>query len=199
MSGTVADEIRHKWPDRLFHWVMAATVVVLLGTAFLPILGMKFNWVPIHWISGVVLTLAVVFHLYRVLRVHGIQTMMPTGDDLRSVLREQPPGGEAKYDLNQKLYHWSVSAVVLVLVATGCIMLAKIDTPLWRRDPSILSDQDWGLVYAGHGAASLLLIFFVIVHIYFAFLPEHRRLLAAMVFGRAMPAPPHAPEQERQA
>ena len=75
-------------------------------------------------------------------------------------------------------------------------MLAKIDTPLWRRDPSILSDQDWGLVYAGHGAASLLLIFFVIVHIYFAFLPEHRRLLAAMVFGRAMPAPATRPRAE---
>ena len=63
-------------------------------------------------------------------------------------------------------------------------MMAKIDTPLWRRDPSILSDWNWGIVYTLHGAASLLLIFFFILHIYFAFLPEHRQLLASMVFGK---------------
>ena len=184
MSGSAADEIRHKWPDRGFHWAMAALVLVLLGTAFLPILGLRFDWVPIHWISGVLLTAAILFHLYRAFLVHGVRSMLPTGADLRTALGRAPRDETAKYDLNQKLYHWSVAAVILVLVVSGGIMMAKIDTPLWRRDPSILSDGGWGLVYVCHGAASLLLIFFFILHVYFAFLPEHRRLLAAMVLGR---------------
>ncbi len=34
-----APEIRHRTPDRLFHWAMALAIVVLGVTAFLPILG----------------------------------------------------------------------------------------------------------------------------------------------------------------
>ena len=180
----VPEEVRHKLSDRVFHWVMACLVITLLGTSFLPILGLKFNWVPIHWISGVLLIFAVIFHLYRSLFVHGLKTMMPNRDDLRSVVGNAQSGEEGKYDLNQKLYHWSVAFIMLVLLLTGGVMLAKIDTPLWRRDPSILSDWNWGIVYTLHGAASLLLIFFFILHIYFTFLPEHRQLLVSMVFGK---------------
>ena len=174
-------EARHQWPDRLFHWLMAVVVLALLGTAFLPVLGVAFNWVPIHWMAGVLLILAVLFHLYRALFVHGVSAMAPVRGDLRAALGRE--ASDAKYDLGQKLYHWSVAFIVIVLAATGAVMMAKIDTPFWSRDPSILSDQAWGLVYSLHGAASMLLIFFFILHVYFAFLPEHRRLLIAMAFG----------------
>ena len=97
----VPEEVRHKLSDRVFHWVMACLVITLLGTSFLPILGLKFNWVPIHWISGVLLILAVIFHLYRALLVHGIRTMVPTGDDLRSIMGSRRSDEEGKYDLNQ--------------------------------------------------------------------------------------------------
>ena len=40
----------------------------------------------------------------------------------------------------------------------------------------------------------MLLIFFFILHVYFAFLPEHRRLLAAMVLGRETGRPGQTPE-----
>ena len=163
---------------------MAALTIILLATAFLPILGLKFNWVPAHWISGVLLSLAVLYHLYRALFVHGIGTMIPNLGDVRALMKNGGANDAGKYDLNQKLYHWSVSFIMLVLVATGLVMLAKIDTPFWNRDPSILSDWNWGVVYSLHGAASMLLIFFFILHIYFAFLPEHRQHLMAMVFGR---------------
>jgi len=73
---------------------------------------------------------------------------------------------------------------MLTLLITGGIMLAKIDTPLWNRDPSILSDTTWGFVYVLHGAASYLLIFFFILHVYFSFLPEHRELLHSMLSGK---------------
>ena len=180
----MSEETRHKLSDRLFHWSMAILVILLLGTAFLPILGLKFDWIPIHWISGSLLIAAVLFQLYRAIFVHGLKEMMPTGADLR--MSSAP---DQKYDLNQKLYHWSVGTIMLALLVTGGIMMAKIDTPFWKRDPSILTDWNWGIVYSVHGGASLLLIFFFILHIYFAVLPEHRTLLQSMVFGKPTKRP----------
>ena len=55
--------VRHSLAARLFHWVMAITMITLLVTAFFPIMGIQFNWVPIHWMAGVVLTLAIIFHI----------------------------------------------------------------------------------------------------------------------------------------
>ena len=51
--------------DRLYHWTMAAALLTCLFTAFLPILGWKFEWVTTHWIAGIVLTAAVLFHIVR--------------------------------------------------------------------------------------------------------------------------------------
>ena len=59
--------VRHKGPDRIFHWVMAVTVLTLLATAFLPIAGVQFPWVTIHWIAGVVLAAIVLYHIVRAL------------------------------------------------------------------------------------------------------------------------------------
>lgn len=177
------EEIRHKGPDRFFHWLMATLVIILLGTSFFPILGIHFNWVPTHWISGVLLTLAILFHLYRVIFVHGLSSMMPKKREM-FFWKNQATSNDQKYDINQKLYHWAISLILLILVITGCLMLAKIDTPFWQRDPSILSDWNWGIVYTLHGAVSMLLIFFFILHIYFTLLPEHRTLLISMAYGK---------------
>jgi len=105
--------------------------------------------------------------------------MLPPRDDIN--LSSAP---DQKYDLNQKLYHWAIAIIMTVLLGTGIIMLARIDTPFWHRDPSFLSDGNWGLIYTFHGGASMLLIFFLILHVYFAFLPEHRALLQSMIFGK---------------
>jgi len=40
---------RHSLPARVFHWVMAAAVLTLLFSAFLPKVGPHFAWVTIHW------------------------------------------------------------------------------------------------------------------------------------------------------
>ena len=181
--------IRHRLPDRLYHWMMAAAVVLLGATAFLPILGIRFEWVPIHWWSGVMLTAAVLFHLYRVILVHGLREMTPGTDDARELLRYARGAGHAglapaKYDALQKGYHFAAALIVLALVATGLVMLAKIDTVFWKRDPAILSDQTWGVIYVVHGAAALVLLFLFILHVYFALLPEHRAFLVAMLSGR---------------
>lgn len=181
--------VRHRLADRLFHWVMAVSVLVLGATAFLPILGVKFGWLPWHWSFGVVLTAAVLFHLLRVIFVQGFGKMVPRGDDLREIGRDIRNAGHAglspaKYDAFQKLYHLAVAIVVLALIGTGLTMLAKIDTSFWRRNPAILSDQNWGVIYVLHGASAMALLFLFILHIYFNLLPEHRDKLVSMVVGR---------------
>lgn len=188
-------EIRHQPADRAFHWIMAILVLLLLGTAFLPILGIKFDWLPTHWISGVLLIAATLFHFWRVFAVHGIGEMIPRpGDFTPAALMSETADG--KYTASQKLYHLGISVIMLVLLGTGGLMLARIDTSFWNRNPAILSDQDWGIVYTLHGGASLFLIFMFILHIYFAFLPEHRKLLAAMALGRPVQEEPPANKEK---
>jgi len=77
--------IRHSGADRLFHWVMAATVLILLATSFLPILGMEFDWIEIHWITGLVLTVAILFHIVRALFAQPLKNMWFGTQDIRDV------------------------------------------------------------------------------------------------------------------
>ena len=183
-----APEIRHRLPDRLFHWAMALAVFVLGATAFLPILGVKFEWVPIHWPAGAVLTIAVVYHIYRVVVVHGLQAMSPGTDDVREMARNLRNAATddlapSKYDAMQKGFHAAAAVTILVLLGTGLVMLAKIDTAFWNRNPQILTDQTWGVIYVLHGVASMVILFLVLIHIYFALIPEHRAFLKAMIAG----------------
>ena len=55
---------RHSQVARAFHWIMAASMLTLLFTAFLPKVGVQFNWVTYHWIAGTVLTVSVLFHIF---------------------------------------------------------------------------------------------------------------------------------------
>ena len=61
---------RHSLVARLFHWIMAASMFTLLFTAFLPKVGIQFNWVTYHWIAGTVLTVSIVFHIIQIGRAH---------------------------------------------------------------------------------------------------------------------------------
>ena len=140
--------VRHRLPDRLYHWTMAAAVLTWLFTAFLPILGWKFEWVTAHWIAGIVLTAAVLCILSapRSGRISGPWCPAPRCAK-RMALRRQAFGrsgpaaaSPVKYSLLQKLFHSLVAAVVLALVVTGLLMLLKIDTPFWRRNPYWFSD-----------------------------------------------------------
>jgi len=169
---------RHKLIDRAYHWLMAAAMLILLVTAFLPILGLKFEWVGIHWVTGLVLTVIVLFHIIRACFFQNFWAMMIDSTDLKAPLAK--PG---KYDLAQKLYHLAISVLVLAAIATGLLMWRKVDTPFWQRDPYWLSTESWGLVYAIHGVAGMALVTMIIIHVYFALRPDEWHLTRSMLKG----------------
>jgi len=177
VSAIVADRIeRHAAVDRVFHWISAVSVLALLATGLLPVVGLKFPWVLVHWISGIVLTLAVLVHLLRSLSLAKLCSIWIRWRDLR--------GARAgKYTLAQKLMHHALSLAVLVTIATGLPMLARIDTPFWERDPYLFAASTWGVIYVLHGLASLLTLTLAMIHIYFSLLPEKRMYLRAMWHG----------------
>jgi formate dehydrogenase subunit gamma len=184
--------VRHRLPDRLYHWTMAATVLTLLGTGFLPILGWKFEWVMAHWIAGLVLAALVVLHIARASFWLDFWSMVVGIDDVYSGWRAitqafgrlgPPPLKPGKYSLLQKLYHLAVAAVILALVATGFLMLLKIDTPLWRRNPYWFSDHAWGVVYAIHDLCAMSVITLLMAHVYFALRPEKLWMSRSMIRG----------------
>ena len=145
---------RHAPIDRVFHWVTALAVLLLLASAFLPILGLKFSWVPLHWITGVVLTVAVLFHTVRSTFFRRLRCMLIWPRHLREFAQGKKA---AKYTLPQKLMHAVLGFAVLVATVTGVIMLAKVDTPR-KRDPYLLDASTWGVVYVLHGASALLIL-----------------------------------------
>ena len=184
--------VRHALADRLFHWLTAACVLTLLGTAFLPILGLKFDWVMVHWMTGLVLIGAVLFHLVRSVFWQSWRTMMIGGADRREVaaivrgtLRRDGAGvpKPGKYSFAQKLIHLFFTIVVLASIATGALMLAHVETPWWRPNPYLLRDATWGLVYVLHDLAALTLITMVMMHVYFALRPEKLAFTRAMLRG----------------
>lgn len=172
---------RHAPIDRVFHWVTALAVLLLLASAFLPILGVKFSWVQLHWITGVVLTVAVLFHTVRSTFFRRLRCMLIWPRHLREFARHKKA---AKYTLPQKLMHAVLGSAVLLATVTGVIMLAKVDTPFWKRDPYLLDASTWGIVYVLHGASALLILMLTLWHIYFSLLPEKRAYLRAMIGGQ---------------
>lgn len=167
---------RHAAFGRVFHWAVALLMLTLLGTGLLPVAGIKFDWVTIHWLAGLLLTLAVVLHLLRAIFWQGLRSMWIDLRDLRG-------GRPGKYSLAQKLMHHAWSAVVLAAIVTGLVMMIRIDGPFWQRDPYFLAADSWGLVYVLHGLATLLSVTLVMIHVYFALLPEKRLYLRAMLRG----------------
>jgi len=169
---------RHKSMDRAYHWLMAAAMLILLVTAFLPILGIKFEWVGIHWVTGLVLTVIVLFHIIRACFWQSFWSMMIDSGDLNA-----PFGKPGKYSLAQKLYHLAISVLILAAIASGLLMWRKVDTPFWQRDPYWLSTESWGVVYAIHGVAAMALVTMVIIHVYFALRPDEWYLTRSMLRG----------------
>jgi cytochrome b subunit of formate dehydrogenase len=183
---------RHSLAARLFHWIMAAAMFTLLFTAFLPKVGIQFDWVTYHWIAGTVLTISILFHIIHATFFMDFWSIWPDRADLedarRRVLRffgrtAELPRKFAKYPLENKLYHGAILVTGLSVVLTGVCMMWRVRTIFFPRNPYLFSDMTWGLMYVLHGLAGVSLIALVIVHVYFAIRPEKLPITASMIVG----------------
>jgi cytochrome b subunit of formate dehydrogenase len=181
MANDATPMQRHARIDRWFHWVMALTMAVLMATSLLPVLGIRFAWYGVHWMAGIVLTLVILLHIIRALFWQNPRSIMLTASDFSA-------RGAGKYTLAQKLMHLAWAVAVLVAIVTGLVMLKKAGVSFLARDPYVLSSASWGVMTLLHDLAALLSVFLVLVHVYFAILPEKRGYLRAMTGGGIKPS-----------
>jgi cytochrome b subunit of formate dehydrogenase len=183
---------RHTLAARLFHWIMAAAMFTLLFTAFLPKVGVQFDWVTYHWIAGTVLTVSVIFHIIHASFWLDFWAIWPDKEDLVDAWRRvrrfmgrpaPPPRRFAKYPLENKLYHGAIMVAGLSAIGTGVFMMSRVRTIFFPRNPYLFSDMTWGLMYVLHGLAGVGLIALVMIHVYFAVRPEKRDITKSMIFG----------------
>ncbi|MGH9546887.1 MAG: cytochrome b/b6 domain-containing protein, partial [Terriglobales bacterium] len=133
---------RHSLAARLFHWIMATSMLTLLFTAFLPKVGVQFNWVTYHWIAGVVLTISIVFHVIHASFFLDFWSIWPDKADLEDAWKRvqrfmgksaAPPRKFAKYPLENKLYHGVIILCGLSVILTGVFMMVRVRTIFFPR------------------------------------------------------------------
>ena len=57
-------------------------------------------------------------------------------------------------------------------VTSGMLVMWRVRTPFFTRNPCLLSDVTWGVTYVAHGLAGVALVGLVIAHVYCAVRPE---------------------------
>jgi cytochrome b subunit of formate dehydrogenase len=164
----------------------------LLFTAFLPKVGVRFNWVTYHWIAGVVLTASILFHVIHASFFLDFWSIWPDRTDVEDASRRvrrffgmpaPPPRKFAKYPLENKLYHGAIMLSGLAVICTGVFMMFRVRTIFFPRNPYLFGDMSWGLMYVLHGLAGVGLIALVMMHVYFGLRPEKRAITKSMIFG----------------
>ena len=191
MPGLPPRIARHSLGARLFHWVMAGAMFVLLFTAFLPIVGVQFPWVTWHWIAGLVLTVSILFHVIHATFWLDFWSIWVGPKDIpefkAEILREfghDVPGPKpGKYPLGNRLYHTAVTLAGLLVIISGVLMMKRVQTPFFVRDPYIMGDGAWGFTYVLHGAAGVALVGLTIAHVYFAVRPDKWWITKSMILG----------------
>ncbi len=185
---------RHSLGARIFHWTMSVAMLTLLVTAFVPVMGLDIpSWVTFHWMAGVLLILSVVYHIIHAVGWQDFWSMMSfspssIGEGFATIRHvfsskapEPPKAG--KYPFDHRAYHHIIIVVALTSILTGLVMMARIDTPFWTRNPYIVSDATVGIIFVLHGLAGVSLILLIASHIYFALRPEKHWITWSMVRG----------------
>ena len=190
-KGLPARIPRHSFVARVFHWVMAASMLVLVITAFFPVIGIQFAWVEWHWMAGILLTGSIIFHIVHASFFLDFWSIWVGPKDIPEIkaefLREigKEPGGRqsGKYPLGNRLYHLVVMIAGLAVIITGILMMYRIRNPIVVRDPYVMSDPAWGVTYVLHGLGGVGFVGLIIAHIYFALRPEKLWITKSMIFG----------------
>jgi len=190
-KGLPARIPRHSFVARVFHWVMAASMLVLVITAFFPVIGIQFAWVEWHWMAGILLTGSIIFHIVHASFFLDFWSIWVGPKDIPEMkaefLREigKEPGGpqSGKYPLGNRLYHLVVVIAGLAVIITGILMMYRIRNPIVARDPYVMSDPAWGVTYVLHGLGGVGFVGLIIAHIYFALRPEKLWITKSMIFG----------------
>ena len=153
-------------------------------------MGWQFNWVDLHWQAGVLLILTVVYHVIHAIGWQDFWSMFQLGVSegiatLKHILSPEAPAPPkaGKYPFDHRMYHHVIVVVSLAAIITGVLMMVRIDTPLWTRNPYLFSDTTWGVMYVVHGLSGVSLILLIASHIYFALRPEKRWITWSMVRG----------------
>lgn len=190
--GGVPERVeRHGVAARAFHWTMALAMFTLLITAFFPVLGIQFAWVTIHWMAGVLLIMSVAYHIVHATLKQDFWSMWIEGRDVADVVklvkgfltRTDGHTRTGKYPADHKLYHHLIAVVAGFAIVTGVLMMVRVDTPFWARNPYLLADSTWGVVYVLHGFSGVALITLVMAHVYFAIRPEKLWMTRSMIYG----------------
>ena len=153
---------------------MAASMFVLLFTAFLPIVGVQFAWVHValdgragadrldplpHRPRDVLPRLLVDLGRAR-------RTSPSSRPRLLRELGQDVPGPKSgKYPLGNRLYHLAMVVAGLGAVVTGVLMMWRVRTPFFTRNPYLLSDSTWGVTYVATGWPASALVGLVIAHV----------------------------------
>lgn len=184
---------RHNLSARISHWILAAATLTLLVTAFVPILGLQFPWVTIHWIAGLVFGAYVVYHTVDTLSRKSLGSMWISVKEFgqASTRLKEFMGGDGdpdrpgKWGFENKAFHHVTALAGLAALATGIAMFMRVDTWFWVADPYVLgfSDSTWGFVYVLHGIASVAFVGLLIAHIYFAVRPDNFWITRSMFKG----------------
>ncbi|MCY3929800.1 MAG: cytochrome b/b6 domain-containing protein [Acidobacteria bacterium] len=183
---------RHSLASRLFHAVMGISMILLLITGFLPKVGLQFAWLEIHWITGLILTASIVFHIIHATFFQSLKNVWVGVKDLGDMIREmrkavtggEPPDKPGKYPAAQKMFHHAATLAGMAAIITGILMMWRIEQPLWAQDDyKFFGDAGWGWVYVLHGVGGVVLVTLTVAHVYFAILPEKRWMTWSMILG----------------
>ena len=125
VAGVPEKVTRHTLAARLFHWVMAAAMLALMITGFFPLIGLSFgSWLTIHWVSGVLLTVSVLYHIVHATFFLDFWSIWVGPKDIpefkAEIMREAghnvPGPHPAKYPIGNRLYHLVLTFVGLSLI-----------------------------------------------------------------------------------
>lgn len=185
---------RHTLVSRLSHWILAASVLTLLTTGFVPVLGLKFPWVTIHWIAGLVLAAYTVFHTAHVVARGTLGSMWVSGREVREQVDRlkymttgegQEPPKPGKWGAENKAFHHLTAAAGLIVVFTGLLMMLRVDTIFQSANPYTfgITDATWGVMFVLHGLAAVTFVGAIMVHIYFALHPDKHWITWSMIRG----------------